>query len=183
MKKIKSLFKRDYGSGTRLVYNEVVEGSEWVLNGEGTPTRKFDGSCCAIIDGEIYKRYDAKKGKKVPDGAIPCQDYDPITGHQPCWLKCDESKPEDKYFIEGFNNLKNKIDGTYELCGEKVQGNPEKITGHQLIKHGCEVLPNVPRDFEGIKEYLKDKDIEGIVWHRDNGDMVKIKKKDFGFKR
>ena len=64
MKKIKSLFKRDYGSGTRLVYNEVVEDSEWVLNGEGTPTRKFDGSCCAIIDGEIYKRYDAKKGKK-----------------------------------------------------------------------------------------------------------------------
>lgn len=183
MKKIKSLFKRDYGSGTRLVYNEVVEGSEWVLNGEGTPTRKFDGSCCAIIDGKIYKRYDAKKGKKVPDGAIPCQEPDPITGHQPCWLKCDESKPEDKYFIEGFNNLENKIDGTYELCGEKVQGNPEKIIGHQLIKHGCEVLLNVPRDFEGIKEYLKDKDIEGIVWHRDNGDMVKIKKKDFGFKR
>ena len=38
-------------------------------------------------------------------------------------------------------------------------------------------------NFEGIKKYLKDKDIEGIVWHRDNGDMVKIKKKDFGFKR
>lgn len=182
MKKIKSLFKRDY-ENTRLVYNEIVEGSEWVLNGEGVPTRKFDGSCCAIIGGEIYKRYDAKKGKKVPDGAIPCQEPDLITGHQPCWLKCDESKPEDKYFIEGFNNLENKIDGTYELCGEKVQGNPEKITGHQLIKHGCEVLPNVPRDFEGIKEYLKDKDIEGIVWHRDNGDMVKIKKKDFFGKR
>ena len=154
-----------------------------MLNGEGTPTRKFDGSCCAIIDGEIYKRYDAKKGKKVPDGAIPCQEPDPMAVHQPCLLKCDENKPEDKYFIEGFNNLENKIDGTYELCGEKIQGNPEKITGHQLIKHGCEVLLNVPRDFEGIKEYLKDKDIEGIVWHRDNGDMVKIKKKDFGFKR
>ena len=132
---------------------------------------------------ELATEFEAKKGKKVPDGAIPCQDYDPITGHQPCWLKCDKNKPKDKYFIEGFNNLENKIDGTYELCGEKVQGNPEKITGHQLIKHGCEVLQNVPRDFEGIKEYLKDKDIEGIVWHRDNGDMVKIKKKDFGFKR
>lgn len=182
MKKIKSLFKRDY-LGSRLVYDEVVEGAEWVANREGVATRKFDGSCCAIINGELYKRYDAKKGKSVPVGAIPCQDYDPITGHQPCWLKCDESKPEDKYFIEGFNNLENKINGTYELCGEKVQGNPEKIIGHQLIKHGSEILENVPRDFEGIKEYLKDKDIEGIVWHRGNGEMVKIKKKDFGLQR
>ena len=183
MKKIKSLFKRDFENNPRYVLNEVEEGCEWVINGEGVPTRKFDGSCCAIINGEIYKRYDAKKGKKVPTDAIPCQDYDPITGHQPCWLKCDESKPEDKYFIEAFNNLENKIDGTYELCGEKINGNPEKIIGQQLIKHGCEILLDVPRDFDEIKEYLKDKDIEGIVWHRNNGDMVKIKKKDFWGKR
>ena len=183
MKKIKSLFKRDYGSGARLVYNEVVEGSEWVINGEGVPTRKFDGTCCAIINGEIYKRYDAKNGKPVPEGAIPCQEPDPITGHQPCWLKCQEGNPSDKYFWEGFNNLEDKQDGTYELCGEKVQGNPEHIEGHKLIRHGIEVLENVPRDFDGLKEYLKDKDIEGIVWHRANGDMVKIKKKDFWGKR
>ena len=182
MKKIKSLFKRDY-EGTRLVYNEVVEGSEWVINGEGVPTRKFDGTCCAIINGEIYKRYDAKNGKPIPEGAIPCQEPDPITGHQPCWLKCQKGNPSDQYFWEGFNNLEDKQDGTYELCGEKVQGNPEHIEGHKLIRHGIEVLENVPRDFEGIKEYLKDKDIEGIVWHRDNGDMVKIKKKDFWGKR
>ena len=34
MKKTPSLFKRDY-EGTRLVHDEVVEGSEWVLAGEG----------------------------------------------------------------------------------------------------------------------------------------------------
>jgi hypothetical protein len=34
MKKIISLFKRDY-EGNRQVYNEVVPGAEWVTNGGG----------------------------------------------------------------------------------------------------------------------------------------------------
>ncbi len=37
MKKIKSLFKRNY-EGNRQVYDCVVEGSEWVVNGEGSAT-------------------------------------------------------------------------------------------------------------------------------------------------
>jgi hypothetical protein len=45
MRKIVSLFKRDY-EGTRLVHDEAVPGAEWVLAGEGTATRKFDGTCC-----------------------------------------------------------------------------------------------------------------------------------------
>lgn len=190
MKKIKSLFKRNYGEGQRLVYNEVVEGSEWVLNDEGVPTRKYDGTCCAIINGELYKRYDAKAGKKAPEGAIPCQEPDPITGHHPHWVKCVESKPEDKYFFEGLRTFAKEVngeiwDGTFELCGEKINGNPEHITGHTLIPHGQTILLDVPLTFEGLKEYLKDKDIEGIVWHRKDGsgDMVKIKKKDFWGKR
>lgn len=62
MKKIKSVFERDY-EGTHLVYDSVVPGCEWVLAGEGVATRKYDGSCCAIIDGELFRRYDCKKGK------------------------------------------------------------------------------------------------------------------------
>jgi len=45
------------------------------------------------------------------------------------------------------------------------------------------VLEDAPRKFEEIKAYLADKDIEGIVWHHPDGRMVKIKKKDFGYKR
>lgn len=32
-----------------------------VLEGEGFATEKIDGSCCVIIDGVFYKRYDAKQ--------------------------------------------------------------------------------------------------------------------------
>lgn len=47
MKKIKSVFKRDY-EGNRQVYDEVTPGCEWVLAGEGVATEKYDGSAMMI---------------------------------------------------------------------------------------------------------------------------------------
>ena len=185
MKKISTLYKKNPES-LGLVINEINPENQWVFDGEGIPTRKYDGTACAVIDGLLYKRYDVKKGRKVPDGAIPCQEADAITGHHPHWLKCDRSKNEDKYYFEGFDALENKEDGTYELCGEKIQGNPEKIQGHKLIKHGCEVLELGSLDFEYLKEFLSDSsnDIEGIVFHHiSDGRMCKLRKSDFGVRR
>lgn len=181
MKKIKSLFARNYETD-RLVRNEVVPGSEWVIAGDGVATRKFDGTCCMVLLGVLYKRYDAKNGKTPPAGFMPAQEPDEITGHWPGWLPVDENNPADKYFIEAFGGG-DFADGTYELCGERINGNPEKITGHKLIRHGSEVFADCPRDYDGLKKYLSDLDVEGVVFHRANGDMVKIKKKDFGIKR
>lgn len=199
MKKIISLFKRDYESNNRLVYNEVVEGAEWVINGEGIATRKFDGTCCMIKDGLLYKRYDCKNGKTPPDGFIPSQEPDPITGHFPGWLLCDEDNNDDRWRFEAFNEYKETVkkwnenpirlkksfikDGTYELCGPRINKNPEKYDKHFLIPHGKTQYLGCPRTFEGLKEWFRGKDIEGIVWHHEDGRMVKIKKKDFGLKR
>jgi hypothetical protein len=196
MKKISTLFKKDPNDLGKVI-NEINPENQWVFDGKGIATRKFDGTATAIINGELYKRYDVKKGRQVPDGAIPCQEADVITGHHPHWLKCDRSKNEDKYFFEGFDSLiresivtsnfdPNKFDGTYELCGNKVQGNPEKIQGHKLVKHGCEVLQLPSLDFEGLRTYLSDasNDIEGIVFHhKSDGRMCKLRKSDFGVKR
>ena len=66
MKKIPTLFERVFENHKKVgIKPNVTEGMEWVLNGEGVATVKLDGSCCAIINGEFYKRYDAKKGKKA----------------------------------------------------------------------------------------------------------------------
>jgi hypothetical protein len=187
MKKISTLFKKDPQDLGRVI-NEVNPENEWVFT-EGIPTRKYDGTATAIIDGEIYKRYDVKKGRQVPGGAIPCQEADLITGHHPHWLKCSHDKTEDKYFFEGFNSLAElgKVeDGTYELIGEKVQGNPEKIEGHHLVKHGAKVLQGLinPMTYENLKEYLEKVDIEGIVFHhKSDGRMCKLRKSDFGIRR
>lgn len=181
MKKIISLFKRNY-DGNRQVYDEVVEGAEWVINGEGKATVKIDGTSCLVQDGKLYKRYDAKKGKTPPEGFIPAQEPDQITKHYPGWLAVDSSKAEDKWHVQAFENFSGE-DGTYELIGEKVQGNLYNITGHQLVKHGdWEFDDEPPRTFAELKQWFETHDVEGVVWHRENGDMVKIKRRDFGIK-
>jgi hypothetical protein len=182
MKKISTLFKKDPNDLSRVI-NEVNPENEWVIRGEGVATRKFDGTACAIIEGQIYKRYDVKRGRSVPPFAIPCQDPDPITGHWPHWLLCQHDKPEDKFFIEGMENLEFKEDGTYELCGPKVQGNPEKFHRHELVKHGIEKIYFNEYGFEFIKKLLDELPYEGLVFHHPDGRMCKIRKSDFGIKR
>lgn len=183
MKKISTLFKKDPNDLGRVI-NELNPENEWVYTENATPTRKYDGTACAVINGELYKRYDAKKGRSIPDGAIPCQIADPITGHHPHWVKCNRDNPADKYHFEAFDAHEYIKDGTYELCGEKVQGNPENIlSGHTLYEHGAYKLIIKDMSFEGIKEYLSKNDIEGIVFHGFNGKMCKIRKCDFGLKR
>jgi hypothetical protein len=64
MQKIPCLFQRDQSQGRdTLVRDEVTPGCEWVLEGEGIATRKWDGTCCLIRDGKLYKRYEVKRGK------------------------------------------------------------------------------------------------------------------------
>lgn len=127
-----------------------------------------------------------KKGREVPNNSIACQSPDEITGHWPHWVKCDRNNPGDKWIFIAFDALENKENGTYELCGEKIQNNPEHIEGHILIKHGIEVLNITDFSYDGLRNYLSnpDLDIEGIVFHhKSDGRMCKIRKKDFGIKR
>ena len=182
MKKISTLYKKDPELLNRVI-NEVNPEHSWVfLNGYAT--RKYDGTASSIIGGEVYKRYDVKKGREVPVGAISCQEPDEITGHHPHWVKCSRDDKSDRYHFEAFDNEPNLADGTYELCGPKVQGNPEKLNGHYLVKHGVDKLDVPDLSFDGLKEFLTFHDIEGIVFHENNGDrMCKIRKTDFGIKR
>ena len=191
MKKIISLFQRNYDTD-RLVRDEIVPGAEWVIAGEGFATRKYDGTCCMVRDGKLYKRYDAKKGRMPPADFEPAQEADPVTGHHPGWVPVTKL-PEDKWFLEAWGKTGDPDrpsgtatflpDGTYELCGPKVQGNPEGFNSHTLIPHGVTILDYRLRSFDEIWQFLGVANIEGIVWHHPDGRMVKIKAKDFGIKR
>lgn len=187
MRKIPTLFKRVFENHRiKEVLPEVESGLEWVLNGEGVATEKYDGSCCAIINGELYKRYDAKKGKPIPEGAIKCQEApDPITGHFPCWVKCDRDNPADKWFWAaedevGYMATQLVPERTYEAIGKHFNGNPYKMDYDMLMPHGERII-EVERTYEGIKEYLRTRDIEGIVFWKDDKPQCKIKRTDFGF--
>ncbi|WP_278985332.1 hypothetical protein [Segatella bryantii] len=187
MKKIPTLFERVFENHhIKEILPNVTPGMEFVLEGKGVATVKYDGSCCAIIDGKFYVRYDARKGKPIPENAIKCQDEaDPITGHLPCWIPYDETNPAHKWFGKA---LKNSValdstlleDGTYEAIGPHFNGNMYNLEDDTLIKHGVHVI-DVPRTFEGIRDYLKDNYIEGIVFWLDGEPKCKIKRTDFGF--
>ena len=184
MKKIPTLFERDWNGDRSRVVNVVHPSCEWVLAGEGTATRKIDGTCCMIRNGKLYKRQEFKSGQEVPSDFEEAG-LDTETGKRVGWRPVGEG-PEDKWHREGFTNLDEKIDGTYELVGPHTQKNPEKYDKEALVPHTIATLglPDVPpRDFEGLKEYLAGKDIEGIVFHHPDGRMAKIKKRDFGLKR
>ena len=195
MKKIPCLFKREFENHkvTKLL-NEVTEGCEWVYTLPTViATEKFDGTACLIKEGKLYKRYDAKKGKKVPEEAILCQpEADPITGHFPVWVPVKEDKPDDKWYIKAFKQLERDsmiydkyiIDGTYELCGPHFQTNPYNLNEDTFFKHGSKVIEELEDySFESIKNYLETHNIEGIVfWSNKQGEqMCKIRRKDFGF--
>lgn len=176
MKKIPTLFKRVFTPDhKKTITREVTPGCECVLRGECVATVKWDGACCAIINGEIYKRYDAKIGrdgkqKIPPKGAIPCQpEPDPITGHWPHWVKCEAGKPEDRYFLEAYHyfkmfpfysrtpaqkipddwDVKTVLDGTYEAFGCAWQNNPYGLGINTLCRHGDDFI--------------------GALWLRDDG--------------
>ncbi|MBR5199331.1 MAG: hypothetical protein IKW20_05825 [Bacteroidales bacterium] len=179
MKKIPTLFTRVF-ENRRIVdiKDEITPGCEDAfLN--GIATVKIDGSCCAIINGELFKRYDAKKGKKPPVGAIPCCDPDPVTGHWPHWVQVDYSNPSDKWFVRAADNTPVLSDGTYEAIGPHFNGNPYGLCDDILEPHGVKKI-DVIRDFDHIKAYLEDNYIEGLVFWLDGEPVCKIKRSDFG---
>jgi len=199
MKKMPTLFVRKFDEentngtpkhGSKFTITaQVTPGCEWVMNGEGVATRKWDGTCVLIQGRVVFKRYDAKRGKIPPQGFRPAQfEPDPITGHWPGWL--DIQDYPDHWIIEAVRNsangdLNNLKDGTYEAIGPKINGNRDNRLVHSLERHGNHVfnsISNVPLIFEEIQYHLFINDCEGIVFHHPDGRMCKIKRSDFGLK-
>lgn len=199
MKKIPTLFVRIFeghkltGITSEFLYDEFAD-----ILPLATPTIKWDGSCCAVIDGKFYKRYDAKKGKPVPEGAIKCQEEpDPETGHLPCWVKVDPENKADKWFVEAYRNafdewvdpcvdscMSSLPNGTYEAIGPHFQGNPYGLEKDILKKHGVDEIrwDDTPlNSFKNIRAYLWFHDVEGIVFWYEDKPVFKIKRTDFGY--
>jgi len=105
---------------------------------------------------------------------------DQTTGKRTGWVPILD---EDKWHREAIarHEIEPPADGTYELVGPKVQGNPDGFDEHRLLEHAAlERYPDAPTDRAGLTEWLTDHAIEGLVWHHPDGRMAKIKRRDVG---
>lgn len=191
MRKIPTLFRRD-PDDMRRVLREVHPDCTWVLDGDGTPTRKYDGTCLLFgEDGLWWARREVKPGKMSPPNFMPVA-HDPATGKTVGWEPVEQSAFA-KLHAEALNGIIDRYPikdpqrgATYELVGPKVNGNPEKVTGHLLVRHGYTAvvddreLDAIPVDYDGLRDWLVDRpQWEGVVWHHPDGRMSKLKRRDF----
>lgn len=197
MKKTPNVFVMNHE--TNVVENAVKPGSEWVLNGEGVATVKFDGTSTMWKDGILWKRYDRKlnktaarrlkKGeplsidmfKEPPTGFVPCEENpDPVTYHWPGWAPIDANDPNDHRHVEALESATGLVDGkTYELVGPTLAGNVYGLERHELWEHGSVVVDLPVVTFDTIRDYLISNNIEGFVFHHPDGRLAKIRRKDF----
>lgn len=185
MRKIPTLFTRDEND-RRHVTREVNPAAAWVLDGEAVATRKFDGTCTKLDEnGRWWARREVKPGKAAPAGFV-AEQTDEVTGKTVGWEPIEQSP-----FVKAWREVMDRFDavaeyatpiepGTYELCGPKVNGNPERLHEHNLIRHGCITYADLATDYDGVREFLSRlPEIEGIVWHHPDGRLAKIKRRDF----
>ncbi|WP_412544156.1 hypothetical protein R8Z50_17145 [Longispora sp. K20-0274] len=189
MRKMPTLFLRDETDRARVT-SEPHPACAWVFAGEGTPTRKYDGTCVLFAeDGTWWARREVKPGKQPPAGFVLVQ-HDEVTGRSMGWEPVAQSAFA-RLHTEALATIVDRgptaVPGaTYELLGPKINRNPEGATAHLLVRHGHQSpadeadLRSLPRDFDGIRAWLAARPAwEGVVFHHPDGRRAKIKGRDF----
>ena len=184
MKKIPTLFTRDPDDMSKVT-RHVSVGCEWVLEGEGVATRKYDGTC-VMFDGHRWWARREVKADKAPPPNFAAIETDHRTGKTVGWEHIEQSAFA-RYHAEAIDTHAARLgfkSGTYELIGVKINGNPERIDPesghhHHLICHEFADRLVAPRDYDRLAKFLASFDGEGIVWHHPDGRMAKLKRRDF----
>lgn len=184
MNKIPTIFERDWNGDRSRVTDQTVDACAWVFAGEGRATRKYDGTCVMRSNDGWFARREVKAGVAAPNGFVAIS-TDPETGKTIGWEPIDQS-PFARFHAEA---AAAKPDwtwdtGTYELCGPKIQKNPEGFDQHTLVYHDDAETIDVPhRTYDGIRAALAAVPHEGIVFHHPDGRRAKIKARDYGLRR
>lgn len=182
MKKIETIFDR--GDDFKVI-DKPREGCEWVFAGEGVVTEKLDGTNVRLTveKGKIVhveKRRNPSKAEKAQ-------------GVEPGYVDASRDDPSDKHIFRATDNtnVSNQPDGLHEAeaVGPKIQGNSLGLdqTACYPFMSMPVILPDMPRNFQAISDYVCNLDsvfnpehkAEGIVFHHPDGRMAKIKRKDF----
>lgn len=184
MNKIKTIFDRDW-QGDRGVIDDLIVPYDKLRNAKAT--EKVDGTNIRItMRNKNIVRIEKRKNPTKFQKHLGISD--------PWYTDIDYNDPCDKYIINAAKDLawhRDIPDGEWsgEALGPKIQGNPLKLKKYCVLLFSIDapVFTDVPLEFNTLKEWLPRQKsqfgdncgIEGIVWHCEDGEMYKIKTKDF----
>ncbi len=182
MQKTPTLFVRDRENTNQVIWGEVTDGCDWVLDGQGTPTRKYDGTCVMFDGTQWWARREVRPGKKTPANFVEVND-DLRTGRRMGWIPLGESSFHKQHAAALAVYEQPITAGTYELCGPQIATragkNPENLEQHILVPHGNDVIADhTPGDVQALVLHARENGWEGIVWHHSDGRMAKLKVRD-----
>lgn len=202
MKKIPSIFQRLERSSLVNTDNVLPECT-WVFepNAQCIITIKRDGTPVRWKNGQWSQRRTLKskldpgtEGIPQPRDFEPCQ---PTPGYDdeskqwewPGWVPLDTQykKLVDEAVLSRGGMYKNEDGFTFELCGPKINGNPEGWDTHHLFTHGGEPIlfnpqsarPQTAEELVAVVTAIKNEGLviyDGTEQHR----MAKIKRRDLG---
>lgn len=197
MEKIPTLFQRN-SENMKLVTHEVNPDAAWVLEGQGTPTVKMDGTNIRVtVENGVCTFVEKRRNPTREEKAV---------GAEPGYVDAHPNDPADKHIFAAvdatnfsrwpdgwlpsikfkYRNSLGWPDGAWscEALGPKIQGGAEGVDPMLYPFSLCPFQILVPREnlcsWEGIREVLASAQMEGIVWHHPDGRMAKIKRRDFG---
>ncbi len=186
MNKIKTIFERDW-NGNRAVIDQYVADFDASELRMAKATEKIDGTNVRVtVRAGTCVRLEKRRN---PD---KIQKHKGI--EEPWYVDASSYEQTDKWIYDALANtdLTNLPDGEWsgEAVGPNVQGNPLNLEKNTIVFFSLGQAPiftDCPTTYAELKEWLpaqkskygKDCGIEGIVWHCDNGQMYKIKTKDF----
>lgn len=187
MNKIPTLYVRDPADMSRVT-REVTPGCEWVLAGEGIPTRKWDGTNIRVtVRGGSLIVVEKRKNPTREEKA---------KGAEPGYVEASRSEPADKHIFAAVDAMScaakwaDVPDGQWpgEAVGPKIQGGADGMPPFVVMfslpgwaqENELVLFRPVGDLFDGMRNVLTFANMEGIVWHHPDGRMAKIKRRDFG---
>ena len=187
MRKIPTIYKRV----ENYVIDELVPGVEWVFGENVIPRYKWDGIAIYFDGNSWFARRSVKANTFFPIDFVPVE-TDHITSKVFGWLPIQQFSLY-KSFLEAIehepfeNDLYNRkysyTPGTYELIGPKINCNPENMSLHRLVSHThspiLDNLNQIEYSFVNFKKVLQHIPCKGVVWYGPNGELAKLKGKDF----
>ncbi|MEL7249066.1 MAG: DUF5565 family protein [Bacteroidota bacterium] len=186
MRKILTIFDRNWETD-RKVNTQLIVDFDFA---NAVTTEKLDGMNIRVTvrNGTVVrseKRRNPSKQQKQ-NGIV-----------DPWYVDIDTSTSQDKWLVDAISNTDFSAvpDGEWsgEAIGKNIQGNPLNLTNNQVFLFSLPSwreriqLKDAPYTHAELVQYLNSRKsaigegclMEGIVWHHPNGDMVKIKRKDF----